>query len=543
MARMTGGQALVEMLQRHGVDTLFALPGVQNDALFNALFEAEGAIRVIHTRHEQGAAYMAFGYARSTGKVGAYAVVPGPGFLNTGAALSTAFAANSRVLAISGQIATANLGRGYGVLHEIPDQLAIMRGLTKWAGHIEHPTHVQHMVDEAFFQLNSGRARPVGLEIPQDVLAMQAEVTLRDGVPPLPEQAPDPDAIEKAAALLGKAEKPLIMVGSGADDAPGELLAVAEMLQAPVVTVSNGKGIVSDRHYLSQNVLGGHKLWAGADVVLGVGTRLQRPLMQWGVDDALKVIRIDLDHSEVVRIQPPALAIIADARKSLAALAEALPKHNRKRASRESELRALQAEVRQQVSAIQPQYDYLQAIRAELPDDGILVEEVTQVGYVSNYAYPVYKPRTLITSSYQGTLGYGFATALGVKVAHPDTPVISIAGDGGCMYNIQELATAVLHKIPLVVVVFVDGAFGNVLRMQQENYGGRVIASKLHNPSFARVAEEFGAAGVRATGPDDLRPALREALKRSGPTLIEIPVGPMTDPWIHIFLQRVRGKG
>jgi acetolactate synthase-1/2/3 large subunit len=206
-------------------------------------------------------------------------------------------------------------------------------------------------------------------------------------------------------------------------------------------------------------------------------------------------------------------------------------------------LSALKESVRQEVAAtVQPQYDFLQAIRAELPDEGILVDEVTQVGYASNYGYPVYKPRTTVSSGYQGTLGFGFATALGVKVAHPDTPVVSISGDGGFMYNVQELSTAVLHKISLVTVVFTDGAFGNVLRMQRENYGGKVIASNLHNPDFVKLAENFGAAGVRAHGPEELRVAIREGLKREGPTLIEVPVGEMADPWKLFFFPRARGK-
>src|SRR5712692_721600 len=230
MSRMSGGKALVELLQLHGVDTLFALPGVQNDALFNALYDAHGAIRVIHTRHEQGAAYMAYGYARSTGKVGAYAVVPGPGLLNTTAALSTAYAANARVLCISGQIASQMIGRGFGMLHELPDQLAILRGLTKWAARIEHPTQTQRYVDEAFRQLTTGRPRPVALEIPMDVLALETEVTLHDPLIHDPAIAPDPQAIATAAELLGKAAKPLIMIGSGAEEAGAELLAIAEVL-------------------------------------------------------------------------------------------------------------------------------------------------------------------------------------------------------------------------------------------------------------------------------------------------------------------------
>jgi acetolactate synthase-1/2/3 large subunit len=541
-ARLTGGAALVEMLRRHGVDVLFALPGVQNDALFNALYDAGGAIRVIHTRHEQGAAYMAHGYARSTGRVGAYAVVPGPGLLNTTAALATAYATNARVLCISGQIPSRQIGRGWGVLHEIPDQLAILRGLTKWAARIEHPDQVPALVNEAFAQLLSGRPRPVALEIPSDVLAQEADVSLQDAPATYPLAGPDAGAIDRAAALLDQAERPIIMVGSGADDAGPELRAVAELLQAPVVSNTHGRGIISDRHYLSLHGPAGHRLWAAADVVLAVGTRLMRPLTAWGTDSALRVIQVDIDPEEVGRIHPPAIGIVADARLALAELRDALLTRNRPRASREAELRALKAEFEQAFLAIQPQYDFLRVIRDALPDDGVFVDEMTQVGYAARYILPVYQPRTFITPGYQGTLGYGFATALGVKVALPQRAVLSISGDGGFLFTAAELATAVLHKIAVVAVVFSDNAYGNVLRMQKELYGGRVIATHLHNPDFVRLAESFGAAGVRATGPAELGTALRDAFWREGPTVIEVPVGEMTEPRRFTHLPRVRPR-
>src|SRR5438034_7287915 len=199
MARMTGGGALVEMLRRHGVDTLFALPGVQNDALFVALYDAGEAMRVIHPRHEQAAAYMGFGYARASGRPGAYAVVPGPGLLNTTAALATAYATNAPVLCLSGQIASDLIGRGFGLLHEIPDQLGILRRLTKWAARIDHPTQTGQLVNEAFRQLRGGRPRPVGLEIPPDVLALQTEVALPAADIALDEAAIDAEQIDQAA--------------------------------------------------------------------------------------------------------------------------------------------------------------------------------------------------------------------------------------------------------------------------------------------------------------------------------------------------------
>src|SRR5438132_5466962 len=232
MTRMTGGGALVEMLRRHGVETIFALPGVQNDALFVALYDAGEALRVIHTRHEQGAAYMAFGYARASGKVGTYAVVPGPGLLNTTAALSTAYASNAPVLCISGQVPSDLIGRGFGLLHEIPDQLGILQTLTKWAARINHPTETGKLVNEAFRQLRDGRPRPVGLEMPLDVMALETEVALPPAEGLLAAAMPDPELIDKAAALLADARKPLLFVGAGAVAAAGEVLAIAEMLEA-----------------------------------------------------------------------------------------------------------------------------------------------------------------------------------------------------------------------------------------------------------------------------------------------------------------------
>src|SRR5579863_4349176 len=453
MARMTGGRALVEMLTRNGVDTLFALPGVQNDALFVALYDAGEAIRVIHPRHEQAAAYMAFGYSRAAGKPGAYAVVPGPGLLNTTAALATAYATNTPVLCVSGQIPSDLIGRGFGLLHEIPDQLAILKGLTKWAARINHPSETGRLVNEAFRQLADGRPRPVALEMPLDIMALECEVALPAVAAPPPAPMPDPELIDRAAALLAGAKQPMIYVGSGAAHAGAEVLALAERLQAPVVTYTGGKGVISDRHYLAQNLLAGHAAWAATDVVLAVGTRFNQPQTRWGLDGDIKIIRVDIDPVEITRIARPAIGIVADAREALAALNAALPS-SAGHASRRVELEALKADTAARLEAtLGPQCEYLAAIRAELPDDGIYVEDLTQVGYVGRLAFPVYMPRTYIHSGYQGTLGAGYATALGAKVACPDRPVVSISGDGGFMYNVQELAPAALHGIDAIAIV------------------------------------------------------------------------------------------
>ena len=541
MTRMTGGGALVEMLCRHGIDTLFALPGVQNDALFVALYDAGERLRVIHPRHEQAAAYMAFGYARASGRTGAFAVVPGPGLLNTTAALATAYATNAPVLCISGQIPSTLIGRGFGLLHEVPDQLSILRSLTKSAERINHPSETGKRVNEAFRRLADGRPRPVALEMPLDVMALETEVAL-----PAPEMAPpapppDPELIDKAAALLAGAKQPMIYVGSGCAEAGAEVLAVAERLQAPVVTYTGGKGVVSDRHYLAQNLLAGHELWAATDVVLAVGTRFNQPQTRWGLDSDIKVVRIDIDPVEITRVARPTIGIVADAKEALTALAAALP--GPPQASRRGEYEALKAQTAARLAGtLGPQCEYLAAIRAELPDDGIYIEDLTQVGYVGRLAFPVYMPRTYIHSGYQGTLGFSYATALGAKVACPDRAVVSISGDGGFMYNVQELATAALHGIDVVAIVFADGSYGNVRRMQKNDYGNKLIGVDLLNPNFPKMAESYGIAGVRAQSPEALRRELAAALKRRGPSLIEVPVGEMPDPWPTLIMPRVRGR-
>ena len=543
MTRMTGGQAIVRSLKQYGVDTIFGLPGLQLDHFFNALYDDGNSIRAIHPRHEQGAAYMAYGYAMSSGKVGTYAVVPGPGLLNTTAALATAYGCYTPVLAITGQLPASAIGKGYGLLHEIPDQQALIAGLTKWCCRIGYPSDVPDRVREAFKQLRSGAVRPVEIEMAMDTLGVATEVTLLDPVDSYESPETDGDAIEAAAKLLGKATNPLIVCGGGAVDAGSELLEVAEMLQAPVISHRMGRGIVSDHHYLSHTLPVGHKLWPDADVVLVVGSRAQQQLQVWGTDKALKVVRIDIDPSQMVRYGRPAVGIVADARVALGSLIPALGKHNDKRASREEALSALKsstmAALREQ---LKPQAQYIEALRDALPEDGIFVDELTQIGYVSRALFPIYRPRSFLSSGYQGTLGSGFPAALGAKAANPDKPVLSINGDGGFMFNVQELATAVQHGIDIVTVVFNDGAFGNVKRMQEDDYGGRVIASELRNPDFVRLAESFGVSAARAETPERLRAELEKAFGRSGPSFIEVPIGKVPDPW-GVSLPRTKVRG
>lgn len=532
MPVLTGGQALVAQLLREGVEVVFGLPGVQLDWAFDALYEARDQIRVIHTRHEQATSYMADGYARSTGKLGVCLVVPGPGVLNAMAGLATAYACNSRVLCLTGQIPSDQIDKGRGLLHEIPHQLEALRSVTKWAARALRPDAVPSLVHEACVQLKSGRPRPVALEIPPDVLQKTAEVELLPPArPELPE--PDPELVEEAARLLGQAQHPLIFAGGGVlvAEAWDELRAVAELLEAPVVLTMDGKGALDDRHDLAQNMVAARELTPQADVILVVGTRFLQPATSdWGPRQQA-VIQLDIDPEEIGRNYPPTIGIVADAKRGLAALLNRLPLYNRRRESRRAELRALKERIFDLLWEVQPQASYAMALREALPEEGILVSESTQVGYWTWNAFPVYRPRTFLTSGYQGTLGFGFATALGAKVGHPDRPVLSLNGDGGFFYNLPELATMVQHRLDVITVVFNDNAYGNVRRIQKERFGGRFIASDLYNPDFVMLAQSFGIEGVRVGTPEALRDVVQDAVRDPRPILIEVPVGEMPSIW------------
>ncbi|MGI9288975.1 MAG: thiamine pyrophosphate-dependent enzyme [Pseudomonadales bacterium] len=541
MTRMTGAQAIVKSLQQNGVDTIFGLPGGQLDHLFDAIYREGDDIRLIHSRHEQGVAYMAYGYAKSTGKVGAYAVVPGPGLLNSSAALCTAWSNYSPVLCISGQIPSTAIGKGYGDLHEINDQLGMISHITKWSSSIDHPAQTPNIVQEAFKQLTTGCPQPVELEMPMDIMGLEAEVEL------LPAQSyvnppVDDDLIEQAVELLKNAKRPMITIGSGALEAGEQVLAVAEALQAPVMACRSGKGVVSSEHYLSANFPMGHRLWGETDAVLAVGTRLHWPLVMWGKDDDLKLVRVDIDPKQVNRICTPEVGIVGDAAAVLGAIAQRLLLQKHESASREEELTALKSEIDARVrDKVGPQMAYLDVIREELPRDGIFVDEVTQCGFVSWYGFPVYQPRQHISAGYQGTLGYGYATALGVMAGNMDKKVIQISGDGGIMFNVQELATAVQYQLPLVTIIFNDNRYTNVQRQQKEWFDGRVICSDLHNPDFVKMADSFGAAGFAAHDPESLRIAIKQAFDENGPSIIEVKVEEFFPaPWPFLMMPQNR---
>jgi acetolactate synthase-1/2/3 large subunit len=370
----------------------------------------------------------------------------------------------------------------------------------------------------------------------------------RGDIPPIeapraPDERPvDEDAVEAAARILGAAKNPMIVCGGGAQDSSEEVTALAAMLQAPVLGYRRGRGVLDSRDPLSVTLPLGRELWAEADVVLGVGTRLHMQETAWGVDDDLAIIRIDADPEEPGRRRRPAVALVGDVKPILQRLLDVLPAHNRARPGRAEEMRERHARVNKRLEKLAPQRAFLDAIRDALPEDGVFVDEVTQIGFAARILFPVYRPRTFLSPGYQDNLGWGFATALGVQDARREACVVSISGDGGFLYTASELATAMHHHIPLVAIVFADNAFGNVRRIQEEDYGGRLIACDLTNPDFVRFARSFGAAAVRVRSPRQLRTALERGFaRRDLPTVIEVPLGPLPSPWEFIHMPRVRG--
>ena len=519
MTRMNGGQALVKSLEREGVQVVFGLPGAGQYEAIDALYETPN-IRYLTTRHEQATTYMADGYTRASGEIAAALVVPGPGVFNAFAGMATAYAVSSPMLVVTGT-------RHQDQPQEGETELAGLGQLTKWAARAQNPAQIPHLVREAFRQMKGGRSRPVLLEIPAHVFAELAEVQLLD--PIVLDQALPQARIQRAAQILVNASRPVIWAGGGVHraDASPVLQALAEHLGAPVVTTAQGKGALSDRHPLALGLAelrySPLRTWLeDRDTILAVGTRTDFTTLL----PQAQVIKIDIDEAELGQADH-IFGIAGDAQATLQTLYECVVKLTSAGPSAAAEVKALNVQRFDPPSQLQPQWALMQAIRAAMPDDGILVQDMNQMGYYSRNYYPVYQPRSYLTASQLGTLGAAFPLALGAKVAQPDRAVVALCGDGGFLYNAQELATAVQYGIHVVVIVFNDNAYGNVLRAQVEQFAGHVLGTQLHNPDFVALAQAFGARGVRAQGAAQLEKLLREALLVQACTLIEVPVDRM----------------
>lgn len=541
----TGGDALVSSLIRHGVKDLFMIPGIQLDWAVDALRRRGDDIRLFVPRHEQSTTYMADGYYRASGKVGAAMVVPGPGALNAGAGLATAYASNSRVLFLTGQIHSSGIGKGCGLLHEIKDQTGLIRGLTKWNRLAESSADIAPSVDQAFAEIMKGRPRPVGLEIPHDHLQADAPVGPSEFDVGVSERPIVPFADEKqlraAAELIAKARFPVLYVGGGVitGEASAALKALAERIGAPVVMSDNGRGALDDRHPLAMHALAGRAVFAHADLVVVAGSRFidaLTPTLSWPAGKA-RFIYINIDPADLGAPRQAELAICGDVRDALQRLAEmTMPRT----ALSGEEAKRVKEWAQRQIDAVRPQSQYIEEMRVALPDDGIFVNELTQVGYLARIAFPVYTPRTYIGPGYQGTLGYGFPVALGAAVGGGGRRVLSVTGDGGFGWNLQELATARRYQLPVSLIVFNDGHYGNVRAIQKREFGAEV-AVELTNPDFQALGKAFGIDTVAVDNPAALGAAVKESMRAKGPVMIECKVAEMPSPWHLLRLQAMKG--
>lgn len=524
MPKLNGGQALIHQLRSEGIRVVFGIPGQGQYEAVDALYQHPD-LRYISVRHEQATTYMADAYARTSGEIAAALVVQGPGLFNAAAGMATAYAVSSPMLVITGP---HHLDRKRDGNPTGNNASTALQALTKWAARANRPAEIPGLVQEAMQQLKTGRPRPVGLEIAPQVFAAVEAVEVLAPVQYTPASVA-PAALDQIVQLLTRAEKPVIWAGGGVQRAGAwaTLQALAEHLQAPVVTSRQGKGVLSDRHPLALGFAETRypplRDWlAQRDLILAVGTSTNFASYHQ------PVIQIDIDEAQISQGRHVA-GLVGDVASVLSALQTAVtatvPARSHLAAVVQAEVAALNATRFDPAQQLQPQWDFMQAIRRALPADAIMVQGMNQMGYYSRNYYPVYAPRAYLTASSLATLGCAWPLALGAKVAQPARAVVALSGDGGFLYNSQELATAVQYGINAIVIVFNDNAYGNVLRAQMEQFDGRVIGTQLHNPDFVQLARSYGARGVLAQDAAALEAALQEALPADKPTLIEVPVG------------------
>lgn len=527
---MSGGEAMVAALLERGVDTVFGIPGIQLDPLFDAFYAKRNQVRMVHTRHEQGAAFMAMGYAQASGRTGVFAVVPGPGLLNAAAAVSTAVAANTPVLGITGQIPSYQIGLNYGMAHELADQLAMSRGIVGFAERARHPQEVPKMIDDAFSFMHGGRNKPAIIEMAPDHYKAEAPVTLPPVSPVPAAPSPDPAKVAVIAERLASARNPAIFVGGGVFGAEAELLALAERLGAPVAFSPSALGAIPDDHELALDLLSAQEIWDDIDVVLVVGTRFIAPALAWGRAGEIEVLRIDIDPEQIVKPRAANVSLVTSAAAGMSAVLAAMPA-GQPTGGLVAKAQTARRNMRAKLDELGDLPAFSDAMRRVLPRDAILSTDVTQLAYFTRFGFPVYEPRTWLGPGYQATLGYGYPAALGAKLALPERKVVAVCGDGGFMFTSQELATAVHHNIPVVCVVVDNSAYGNVKTIQAQSFGGRHIAVDLSNPDFVAMAHSFGMEAERAETPAQFEDVLARFVALEKPSLIHIPMGEVPSIW------------
>ena len=532
MAPLTIADALVKSLIINGCNTVFGVPGIQLYDLMDAFYRESDQIKFISTRHEQGAGYMANGYAHVSGHMGTLVVVPGPGLMNASAAIGTAYSSSNPVFVISGQIPKSLIGRDTGALHEVNGQIKMIEPITKLTRLIDNPLNAVNDIEEGFQKIFNGRKRPVEIEIPTDMFSSVIDegITLKrmDS-----NQTFNYEENSEMLQMIIDAKRPLLWVGKGNALTSQLVTKLSELINAPVFVSGSGKGMIADDHPLSLGVPLTtcpeiDTLISKSDLVIAIDTRIPENQL----DIVKSIVEIVPDEANLYyRDMINQYSMIGNVNIVLTKLLEEIKDTPLNSIYSNDEIASVKEAIKLRISHIEPQMSFVRAIRSASPKETILIEGVNQIGYACRMGYPVYSHDGYITSSYFGNLGFAYPTALGAKVAAPDRPVVCISGDGGFLFNSQEMATAMQYGIHVVVVVFNDNAYGNVYRDQLNKYDGRVIASQLQNPDFVQLAKSYGMDAVRINEPNELEIELSKAIDRNRSCLIEVSVGMMPSPW------------
>lgn len=513
------GEALVTLLEAYQVDTVFGIPGVHTVELYRGL--AMSSIRHISPRHEQGAGFMADGYARVTGKPGVCFIITGPGITNIATAMAQAYSDSIPMLVISSVNKTAELGLGSGQLHELPHQRNLTAQFTEFSHTLLDQAELPEVLARAFAVFTSRRPAPVHIEIPVDVIQSETAIST-DTWPTSPRPGPDSASISQAAGLLRAADNPLLIVGGGAVDAGDAALRLVEKLEAPVINTVAAKGVIAASHPLClDDTLAFEpvrELIIDADVVLAVGTEFsetdrygdERPLQMKG-----KLIRIDIDPEQLVRNHKPSISILSDAGKALQAISAEL-------AANPTAGTARVKRVKKELEKFQSHRFFLQKLRQVLPQNSIISGDSTQPVYSANSFFPIEQPRCWITSvTGYGTLGYALPAAIGAKLAKPDRPVICIVGDGGILFTLSELAVAVEQSLTIPIVLWNNEGYGEIRDYMREKQIP-LVGVDLYTPDFVAIAQGFGCVAARANSMEHFQKLIIAALAYPGPSIIEI---------------------
>jgi 5-guanidino-2-oxopentanoate decarboxylase len=530
-ASWTVGRYVVETLAANGIDTVFGIPGVHNIELYRGLEPAR--LRHVLVRHEQNAAFAADGYARSSGQPAAAFVISGPGVSNALTALAQAWSDSVPLLLIASAPLRASLGQGWGVLHELPDQRALVAGVTAFAGSARTHGQLHEHLRAAFAALRSARPRPAYVDIPLDLLAEPTDLRPELFASSLGVPAPPRAALDEALRLLTAARRPLFITGGGARAAGSALRQLLESLDAYLVSTVAGKGTVAESHPASLGVslpyAPTQELVAAADVVVAAGTELSETDIYTTTRLPMngRLVRIDVDEHKLNDHYAPCLALRGDAAAALQHLAAGVAAARVGDGARGWRTSAGQGAAHR--ARIEAGWDArstaalatLRALRESLPADGVVFSDMTQIAYLGNYAFPAERPGVWFHPSGYGALGYALPAAIGARIAQPQRPVVALAGDFGTQFTLQDLMTAVELDLTLPLIVWNNGALGQI-RDDMCAAGIAPIGVVARNPDFVALAHACGAAAARVRDAGALAAELHSALARPGPTLLEV---------------------